>query len=254
MAISQEITRLQNAKTSLKSSINAKTDQQHQITTETIDDYSDFVDSIASARNWGQIGYSGEPSFITIGFNYAKQIYDNYVSTTTWYKQFEGDTNLIFVPLIDTQNVESFRSAFNQCNNLLYVPALKTGNSTEFRYMFNECFNLKYIDFTNFDIGKAENMRNMFSKCYSLIELDLSNFENDLSLTTTTQMFKDCINLKKLDIRKMILSAITTSNEMFTNIPYDCLIIVKNDTEKTWITSKFSRLTNVKTVAEYEAM
>ena len=29
--------------------------------------------------------------------------------------------------------------------------------------------------------------------------------------------------------------------------------IVKDDTEKSWITSRFSRLTNVKTVAEYEA-
>ena len=32
-----------------------------------------------------------------------------------------------------------------------------------------------------------------------------------------------------------------------------CLIIVKDDTQRTWITSKFSKLTNIKTIAEYEA-
>ena len=46
MSVASEITRIQNAKASLKTSINAKTDSQHQITTETIDDYANFVDSI----------------------------------------------------------------------------------------------------------------------------------------------------------------------------------------------------------------
>lgn len=46
MSVSSEITRIKNAKASLKTSINSKTDSQHQITTETIDDYADFVDSI----------------------------------------------------------------------------------------------------------------------------------------------------------------------------------------------------------------
>lgn len=46
MSIATEIARLQNAKVDLKTSINAKNDSEHQITTETIDDYADFVDSI----------------------------------------------------------------------------------------------------------------------------------------------------------------------------------------------------------------
>lgn len=46
MSVATEITRLQNAKADLKASINAKTDSQHQIDDETIDEYADFVDSI----------------------------------------------------------------------------------------------------------------------------------------------------------------------------------------------------------------
>ena len=46
MSIADEITRINNAKNTLKTKLNAKNDQEHQITNETIDDYGDFVDSI----------------------------------------------------------------------------------------------------------------------------------------------------------------------------------------------------------------
>ena len=48
MSVADEITRLQNAKASLKTAINAKTDSSHQITNETIDDYASFVDTISA--------------------------------------------------------------------------------------------------------------------------------------------------------------------------------------------------------------
>ena len=51
MSIASEITRLQNAKSALKTSINAKTDSSHQIDDETLDEYSDFVDSIETGGN-----------------------------------------------------------------------------------------------------------------------------------------------------------------------------------------------------------
>lgn len=53
MSIASEITRLQNAKADLKTSINAKTDSSHQITGETIDEYADFVDSIQTGGGSG---------------------------------------------------------------------------------------------------------------------------------------------------------------------------------------------------------
>lgn len=51
MSVASEITRLQNAKTSLKTSLNAKNDENHQITTETLEDYSDYVDSIQTSSS-----------------------------------------------------------------------------------------------------------------------------------------------------------------------------------------------------------
>lgn len=46
MSIASEITRLQGAKADLKASINAKTDEENQITDEPLDEYAGFVDSI----------------------------------------------------------------------------------------------------------------------------------------------------------------------------------------------------------------
>lgn len=46
MSIASEISRLQTAKNTLKTKINAKNNTQNQITDETIDEYGDFVDSI----------------------------------------------------------------------------------------------------------------------------------------------------------------------------------------------------------------
>jgi surface protein len=82
-----------------------------------------------------------------------------------------------------------------------------------------------------------------------LPELDLSKWETT-SATNMSQMFCNCKVLTKLDIRNFTFTKVTNYSNMFKNVPADCLIIVKDDTAKTWITSKFTTLTNVKTVAE----
>lgn len=80
MSLNSEITRLQNAKATLKNKLNLRNDNQHQITNELIDEYGNFVDSIPQGGggiDWSEIGYSAEPQSVTNGFNYAKTIYDN---------------------------------------------------------------------------------------------------------------------------------------------------------------------------------
>ena len=63
-------------------------------------------------------------------------------------------------------------------------------------------------------------------------------------------MFNNCTQLTSLDIRNFVFTKVTSYSNMFNGVPTDCLIIVKGDIEKEWITSKFTTLTNVKTVAE----
>lgn len=89
-------------------------------------------------------------------------------------------------------------------------------------------------------------------------ELDLSML-NATNITKTNNMFMYCEQLTKIDMRNLEFNNVTSSTNMFggsgvnTGPPDNCLIIVKDQTQKDWITSRFSRLTNVQTVAEYEA-
>ena len=366
MAISQEITRLQNAKASLKTSINAKTDQQHQITDETIDDYSNFVDSITTgggsvytghydSSGLSQIGWSNsEVQFYQNNGVYWNEELDNYYKLKT--NELSGDdssqtrfipknttkTNfsdyykLIAVPQIDITNISSFKSMFLNCYCLSAVDLsnYNTTNITTAQDMFSSCWNLKHInldniittniqsmsgmfsacrsikeldlsnfntsnvtdmsymfanmyfleelDLSNFNTSRSTNMASMFSGCNKLKKLDLHNFSINSSITAMNNMFASCSNmleidlsnmqtysncnyksmfsgcnsLRKLDIRKATFSSISSSKttNLMYNVPNDCLIIVKNQTEKNFYTSSWPNLTNVKTVAEYEAM
>ena len=287
MSISQEITRIQNAKASLKTSINAKTDLQHQITTETIDNYGNFVDSIPVARNWTTIGYTEEPTFINDGYEYAVQIKNNYdTSTTDWFQRYYQNHNLVFFPLIDTSNVETMRQAFRECIHLLKVPAITISTlCTNTGWMFGNCASLREIDFTNFNTSNVTNMdymffrcftiyketmpfntskvstmEHMFEDCWNLVELDLSNFTSE-AITTCANMFYNCRSLTKLDMRKFDFSRLSSSSSrtnMFgSSASYgpanNCLIIVKDTTQKNTLKGYFSRLSNIKTVDEYEA-
>lgn len=181
MSISSEITRLQNAKASIKTSIENKGVEVPSATT--LDGYSSLIDSITgggAGEDWTQIGYSSEPQPVTDGFNYAKNIYDNWDSSQTSYSsKFKSDKNLVFMPLVNTQNATRFDSMFYGCQRLIYVPQLNTSNGTRFDYMFKDCEALTSIPQLN--TSKATEFSYMFHTCSSLTsvpELNASRVTN----------------------------------------------------------------------------
>ena len=79
--------------------------------------------------------------------------------------------------------------------------------------------------------------------------LDLSNFITS-NVTNFSNMFYNCTALTTLDIRNFTINSNATTTDMFTNIPNNCLVIVKDDPTKAQVLLINSNLTNVKTVAE----
>lgn len=157
----------------------------------------------------------------------------------------------------DTTKVTNMRSMFVNCANLtsLDVSSFNTSDVTDMYSMFDQCYKLETLNLVNFDTSKVTNMAHMFRSYayYKEASLDLSTF-NTSNVTNMSRMFYQCNNLTSLDIRNFTFDKVTNYDYMFHNIPADCLIIVKSDTEKQWIlTNGRSDLTNVKTVAEYEA-
>lgn len=156
------------------------------------------------------------------------------------------------------QNPTNMQSMFNNCYKLKTItfPNIANNSDTSLYNIFANCYSLETINASALNI-KTSNPGNMFNNCSKLKEIDLSNLEL-LSSTSATYMFGGCQLLEKIDLRKAVLSNIVVSSNMFgrssTQVPSDCLIIVKDATEKAWMNSTFSRFTNVKTVEEYNAM
>lgn len=120
-----------------------------------------------------------------------------------------------------------------------------TSNVTEMYTMFGNCYNLTSLDLSSFNTSNVTGMGWMFQNCSSLTDLDLSNFDTS-KVTNMMNMFSGCGNLTNLDISNFDFSSVTDYTSMFDDIPVNCEILVKDQTAKDWITSKFSTLTNVK--------
>ena len=108
---------------------------------------------------------------------------------------------------------------------------------------------LKSLDLSGLDSSNMTTMYQMFYYCVALETLDLSHFYTT-KVTDMSYMFIYCNSLKKLDIRNFTFDSVTSYNYMFSTVPNDCEIIVKSDTQRNWIKSKFSNLTNIKTTSE----
>ena len=201
---------------------------------------------------------------------------------TSMYQTFSSSRYLTAVDVSewDTSNVTNMSYMFYNCTQLssagsfknfntsnvtdmsymfratviptLDLSSFDTTNVTNMSYMINNCTQTTSINVSSFNTENVTTMENMFGNCISLTELNLSNFITS-KVTKFSQMFSGCTALQKLDIRNFTFEKMNSNGSMFYNVPVDCLIIVKSDTEKTKILSIRSDFTNVKTLAEYQA-
>ena len=152
----------------------------------------------------------------------------------------------------DLSNVTNLCS-FRECSVLESVDfsGVVFSNATNSSSSFDSCFNLKNIIGLNMPNLNNSGAR-MFYNCNSLEELIIPDVH--FSGNNISNMFLGCSKLKKLDIRNFTFDKVSSSSYggAFNDVPNDCQIIVKSDVEKEYITSKFSKLTNVVTVAELE--
>lgn len=176
-------------------------------------------------------------------------------SVTNLAGAFDSNIYLTTLPkLVFGSNVTIIANMFYNCRALTNIDTtgFNTTNTTNISDLFYGCSGLLKIDTStsnNFVTEKVTTMAEMFGSCTKITEINLSNFYTPV-LENTSFMFYECKALQKIDIRNMTFDNVTSYNNMFRYVPANCEIIVKDDTQKAWITSNFSNLTNVKTVAE----
>ena len=202
-----------------------------------INDYFETTYSGTSPTNWVKNNFVKRTPDLVID--------DNVTSLGSFCSEF------LYVPkIICNSNVTNMGYIYTGCAaKNIDASGLNTSKVTDMGYMFSGCSKLTSLDVSNFDTSNVTNMRQLFYNCSGLTSLDVSNFDTS-KVTNMYSMFRECRSLTNLDIRNFDFSNVTSYSSMFTGIPANCLIIVKDDIAKTWITSKFTTLTNVKTVAE----
>ena len=203
-------------------------------------DQSGIVPSTQSA-SWGMTEYVIKLPDVVIDDN-ATNISNLFAKWT-----FKVAPKIIF-----NDNIPWLYNLFKDSTNLqsVDISGWTTSQLVGIGNCFYGCSSLTTLDFSSLQPTGLFDLYGAFYNCTSLTSLNLSGITQPKSIK---EAFYGCRNLTFLDLRKMDFSGVTNSADTFTSVPANCLIIVKDQTAKTWITSKFSRMTNVKTVEEYEA-
>lgn len=178
MSIANEIERLQTAKETLKTKLNAKNDSEHQITNELISEYGDFVDNISIGVDINEY-FNLEQKRNKIISSYIKQI--PMIDTSQYTDMsgmFSGFDSLITIPLIDTSNVTNMAGMFKECYKLETIPLIDTSNVTNMSNMFCAC-NLTTVP--QLDTSNTDNISYMFSNCSKLTTIPQLNISNAYS-------------------------------------------------------------------------
>ncbi len=252
MSVASEITRLQNAKASLKTSINAKNDLQHQITTETLEDYASYVDDI-------QTGGAIQPTkSVTINTNTTTTInpdsgYDGIgqVSVTT---QVSADVSAYFntrvtptggtYPATGVLLIKKVKSPielntteasylFYYFKELIEAPTI-SHSLTNCNSMFYNCEKLTTVP--TYNTSSCTNFGAMFSTCKALTSIPALNTSSGTAFNTmcasctaltdvplldlgkatnVLNMFNQCSNLTNLGGFKDLGKAFTTSQSTY---------------------------------------
>lgn len=227
-----KLNKLLETKEAIKTAIKSK-----NVSVSDSDPFSSYPSKISEIStgstgglDWSAIGYSEQPQSLTDGYNYAKQIYDNWNMNDTIY--YNSDKNLVFFPLVDTSNVTSLYNAFYGCSSLISMPLIDTSKVTTFEKAFYNCSSLKDIALLDmssattlkqafyacslkniplFDTSNIQNFQNAFENCSSIETVPSFNMS---SATITTNMFYKCNALKTVPSLNTI--NVTDMSSMFS--------------------------------------
>ena len=140
----------------------------------------EYVDVNVSSYppDWSEIGYYGTPQDVLNGFNYAKQIYQNWNPMDyDLYNKYREDSSLVYLPALTVDAEGSFVDMSNfckECNNLkaVGVISIQYAEEVDISEAFTYCGQLVSIEFLNImNISRADGI---FGDCSSLNDDTLS--------------------------------------------------------------------------------
>lgn len=162
-------------------------------------EYTDVADAIGLTADKIK---SGET---ILGLEGTVEDVDDYISLP------EGETAITIascikqIPQLDTSNVTSTSTMFNNCKSLTTIPQLNTSNVINMNGMFQGCSALTEIPLL--DTSKCTNMFHMFDNCSSLVTVPVLDTSK---CTSIGRMFENCTALSN-DSLNNILAMLTNA-------------------------------------------
>ena len=193
MAIVDEITRLQNAKEAIKTSIENK---GVEVGEGTIDTYAEKIDQISTG---GEISAKITDATSLFANGLRTEDMDGLLSLigngcTIFKEMFNTNRNVTSIPNFNTSGGINFSSMFNWCTNLVELPEqFDTSNGTNLNRMFNYC--QKLTKAPTIDTSNATNIGELFASCILLEEIPTLNTSKT---TTMYRVFYDCKKLTEI--------------------------------------------------------
>lgn len=216
-----------------------------------------------SDRDWTEIGYTAEPSSIQDGFDYAKQIYNNWdASITNRNSQFVNDKNLEFFPEVSMSNTTNAQNMFSKCHSLRTVGSniLNNPNSNmNASNMFYHCDSLEEVGDVDFTGDKSS----MFAACFNLKKVKSIHFTGDQE--SNSSVFTSCDFLEEIgtiktsitsNVYKVFDQCLNLSNDTLKKILKDyCAKLVDQPSNKKTLTAiglSYAQATLCKTFDEWQ--
>ena len=170
----------------------------------------------------------------------------NTAKVTNMNQMFYGCSALtsLDVSNFNTAEVKSMTYMFNNCSTLtsLNLSNFNTAKVTDMNSMFYNCNELTSLDLTSFNTAEVTNMSNMFKSCYALTTIYASDKFVTTKVSSGSEMFKDCKNLKGfIDY----INNTDKTNHRYANYVdgYFTKLVVRNGDERYGITGETTQLT-----------
>ncbi len=234
---------------------NIKTKEYVNVNTSGIDPAEYFYNSFENAGSGGQYN----PLWAKLVKDIPSPIDASDLSSLSYvFYLYSGK-----IPKIENmENIHYFNSMFQRnMNEEIEISDWEFNNnwvdmSNGFAMCLCKKISLPCLGQFNF-MGMVSNFTYMFYASYSLKEVNLPNLTIPIPSGWSTngtcdisRMFQYCYAMEKIDMSSFDFTATTYYTDTFgadanSGIPDNCLILVKDQTQKDWVESHFSRLTNV---------
>ena len=184
-------------------------------------------------------GYEKKNMVKTVVFDASFAQFHGLTNMDYWFQLFQKITEVKGTENVNTENVTSMISTFQNCTRLenLDLSTWNTSNVEDMTSLFWGCYKLKSVNLSGWNTGKVTNMLGVFCQCHELESVDVAGWDVR-KVQFFSFLFDDCQMLKEIDISGWNTESVESGSyfKMFGDCPELTTIYVGDG----WTAEKFA--------------